>query len=228
MNVTGTSLVVGDPAAAVAYGLSHDLRARLRATSGFLELARADLDDDSETAYLLQRAAAAAGLADLMTERLVRYLRIPPVADVTITASAELIEDAIDRCPERPGSTIESLPDVLADGALLTDAIVEILDNAVRFRAVDRPPTVQVTGSTHGPWAVLRFVDNGTGIHADRGERAFELFRQVHRVGDSPGSGMGLPIARRIIELHGGAITLEPDPGGGSVVEIRLQARPGQ
>ena len=224
MTITGTSLATDDRTAAVAYGLSHDLRARLRAAGGFLELARADLEDGTETAHFLDRAATAASLADRMTERLVRYLRIEPAIAPVTASPAELIAQAVLHCPSPPETVIEPLPDVTADPDLLVDAIVEILDNADRFRSDDRPPIVRISGEIDERWSVLRFVDNGIGIDADRVDRAFELFRQVHRAGSMSSSGMGLPIARRIIESQEGTISLGPDPEGGAAVEIRLPA----
>ncbi|MDH4279190.1 MAG: HAMP domain-containing histidine kinase [Acidimicrobiia bacterium] len=224
---TGTDRTGTDRTEGLAYALSHDLRARLRAAGGFLELARVDLHESADAAYFLDRAAAAVGLADRMAERLVRYLRIGPVGAITATDVEELVREAADRRPDGPETIIDVLPGVMADGSLLAIAVAEILDNATRYRAEDRPPVVRVTGTTEGPWTVIRFVDNGFGIIADRVDRAFEFFRQVHRVGENPGSGMGLPIARRSIEDQGGTITLGPGPDGGAVVEIRLPTPPG-
>lgn len=211
----------------LAYALSHDLRARLRAAGGFLELARVDQQESVEAAYFLDRAATAVGLADRMAERLVRYLRIGPVGAITVIDVAELVRGAAHRHPDGPETIVDELPKVMADGGLLGIAVAEILDNAACHRAEDRPPVVRVTGTTEGQWTVIRFVDNGFGIRADRVDRAFEFFRQVHRVGDNPGSGMGLPIARRSVEDQGGTISLGPGPDGGAVVEIRLPTPPG-
>lgn len=210
----------------VAYALSHDLRARLRAASGFLELARVELAEDADAAYFLDRAAGAAALADRMVQRLVRYLRIGPDVDVAVTEPEEVVTEAASRCPGGPETVVDRLPPALADRSLLTDAVIEILDNASRYRAEDRPPVVRVTGTVEGPWTVLRFSDNGFGVNGDRIDRAFELFRQVHRVGDTPGSGMGLPIARKCVEIQGGTMTLEPGPDGGTVAGVRLPAPP--
>lgn len=222
--MSSTSTAVTAPARpdAMAYALSHDVRARLRAASGFVELARVDLDDGTDTAYFLDRAAAAAGLADRMIERLVRYLRITPTAEVVATDTEDVVRRAAERCTDGPEMIVDPLPDVMADPDLLITAVIEVLDNAARYRAEDRSPTVRVSGTIDGSWAVLRFADNGFGIKAERVERAFELFRQVHRVGHNPGSGMGLPIARRCIDHQGGTMTLSPGPDHGAVVEVRL------
>ncbi len=222
MTRSQTSSTETDRSDGLAYALSHDLRARLRAASGFLELARVDLNESADAAYFLDRAAAAAELADRMVERLVRYLRIGPIADVEIMNPAGVILEMADRCLDGPKIVVEQLPEVMGDHDLLAIAVTEILDNAARYRSPERPPVVRVTATVEGSWAVLRFVDNGFGIPADRVDRAFEFFRQVHRVGDNPGSGMGLPIVRRSIEDQGGTVTLRPGSDVGVVVEIRL------
>lgn len=208
----------------MAYALSHDLRARLRAAGGFLELARSEVADDADLAYFLDRAAGAAALADRMIQRLVRYLRIGPDVQVAAMEPADAVAEAVSRCPDGPETLVDPLPPVMADRDLLVDAVIEILDNASRYRAEGHRSVVRVTGTVDGRFTVLRFTDDGIGINRDRTDRAFELFRQVHRVGDTPGSGMGLPIARRSIEIQGGAMTLEPGHDGGAVVEIRLPA----
>ena len=157
-----------------------------------------------------------------MTERLVRYLRITSDGTVASIDPAEALAEAVARCQDPPETVVSELPDVVAGRQLLVDAVVEILDNAARYAVDGIAPVVRVTGSVDDAWSVLRFADNGFGIAADRVERAFELFRQVHRVGDMPGSGMGLPIARRCVECQGGTLVLEPGPDGGTVAEIRL------
>jgi len=220
------SLTVTDRFDGMAYALSHDVRARLRAASGFLELARVELEDGTDIAHFLDRAASAARLADRMIERLVRYMRISLTAEAVATDPVDIIREVAVRCLDGPEMIVDPLPDVMADHDLLATAVVEILDNAARYRAADRAPTVRVTGAVEGPWSVLRFADNGVGISADRVDRAFEIFRQVHRVGDNPGSGMGLPIARRSIESQGGTVTLSPGADCGTVVEIRLPTPP--
>lgn len=211
----------------LAYALSHDLRARLRAASGFLELARMDMHEPDDAARFLDRAAAAAHLADRMVERLVRFLRIHPTVEVAVVNPAGVIRGVAESSLDGPETVVENLPQVMGDHDLLAGAVTEILDNAARYRSTERPPVVRVTSTLDGSYAVLRFVDNGIGLPAERVDRAFELFRQVHRVGDNPGSGMGLPIARRSIEAQGGTLTLRPGPDIGAIVEIRLPTPPG-
>lgn len=227
MTTSRTSPADTDRSAELAYAMSHDLRARLRAASGFLELARVDLHESVEAAYFLGRAAAAAELADRMVERLVRYLRIPLTDDVEVVDPAQVIREVADRCLDGPETVVDSLPDVMGNHDLLAVAAAEILDNAARYRSEGRPPAVRVSATVEGPWAVIRFADNGAGVPADRVDRAFGFFRQVHRVGDNPGSGMGLPIARRSIEAQGGTVTLRPGSDIGAVVDIRLPTPPG-
>ncbi len=211
---------------ALAYGLSHDIRARLRGAGGFLELARLELADGADVTYFLDRAAASVDLADRMTARLVRYLRIPTVTDGVSVDPADSVRTAAAALTDGPETIIDALPGVEGDPALLVNAVVEVLDNAARYRCDDESPVVRVSGAVEESWTVLRFADNGFGIAPDRVDKAFELFRQVHRVGDTPGSGMGLPIARRSIESQGGTLCIGPGSERGSVVEIRLPVSP--
>ncbi len=211
----------------LSYALSHDLRARLRATRGFVELARSELTHVEPTggaaaASLLERAGSAADLADRMTERLVFYLRINPSGDIAPTAASEVMSQALARLHEPPDTTVGDLPEVMADREMLVDAMVEILDNSVRYGPTEERPVVRIEATVDGPWATLTLTDNGQGIEASRIDRAFELFTQVHRVGDTPGSGMGLPIARRLVEAQGGTLSIVALTVKGSAVAVRL------
>jgi signal transduction histidine kinase len=79
-------------------------------------------------------------------------------------------------------------------------------------------------GPWDGPWVEVEVRDVGVGIPADHLERVFDRFHRVDTrlARDAEGLGLGLAIARCIVELHGGSIRAESDPGGGSAFFVRL------
>jgi two-component system sensor histidine kinase KdpD len=112
--------------------------------------------------------------------------------------------------------------DVLADPAQMTEAVGMGLENAGRYS----PPgsEVRFTVSREGEHALFRVSDAGPGIAPQERERAFEKFTRLPRDPSSPGSGLGLYIARTLTRLNGGTLTLGASPSGGTAFEIRLPA----
>ncbi|MBN1678792.1 MAG: PAS domain S-box protein [Anaerolineae bacterium] len=123
----------------------------------------------------------------------------------------------------------EMLPDplrVMADRPRLEQVITNLVVNAINYT----PPEGQVTvtlshepGSPHAPAgrAVLRVQDTGVGIDPDLLAQVFEPFFRANQ-GTTTGTGLGLTIAKEIVELHGGEITVESEPGHGSVFVVKL------
>ncbi|MFE2106601.1 hybrid sensor histidine kinase/response regulator [Kitasatospora sp. NPDC059463] len=137
----------------------------------------------------------------------------------------------------RPGVTLVIAPPavvtpVLGDETMLVRILRNLLSNALKFTetgsvrletAVEGAP-----GSTGPGHLVLTVADTGVGIPADQQGRVFEEFYQVkgqHQRG-RPGTGLGLPYARRLTELLGGTLRLESEPGRGTTITVRLPLRP--
>jgi signal transduction histidine kinase len=116
--------------------------------------------------------------------------------------------------------TIGLLPSVVMDARALTEIFFQLLDNAVRHRTEERKPLIHVSGRLEDGVAVLSVRDNGTGIEPQYFNRIFELFHRLHgadaELGGAQGTGIGLAIARRLVERHGGRIWVESVPGEGS------------
>jgi two-component system phosphate regulon sensor histidine kinase PhoR len=109
---------------------------------------------------------------------------------------------------------------VVVQRDLFAQAFQNVLDNALRYT----PPNGWVQVSTHqeGTRAVLEICDSGIGISAEDLPRIFDTFYRVDKARSTRGFGLGLPIARKIIERHNGIITAESEPGRGSTFRIAL------
>ncbi len=122
---------------------------------------------------------------------------------------------------------VEAPVRVKADPSQLRRVIENVVDNAVRHSG--RPDTrVEVRLRSSGGRAVVEIRDNGRGIAAEELARVFERFYRGDQARGGAGSGLGLTIARRIVEAHGGEIHAEsPDGGGASIViSLELESRP--
>ncbi|MFA9461943.1 sensor histidine kinase [Thiohalorhabdus methylotrophus] len=117
----------------------------------------------------------------------------------------------------------EPLPQVRADPALLTEVFRQLLANAARFRRVEAEPAVHITARAHpGAWEVA-ITDNGRGLDPEYAERIFRLFERLDPRQGPAGTGIGLTLAKRIVENHGGWIRAESDgPERGTTIRFSL------
>jgi PAS domain S-box-containing protein len=118
------------------------------------------------------------------------------------------------------------LAEVRCDERKLKQVIVNLLSNAVKFTPAGGRIVLSAV-CDGGNDLRIDVVDDGIGISAEHIERVLEPFAQVDNVngGESGGTGLGLPIARQLIELHGGTLSLSSEPDVGTTVTIRLPAR---
>jgi light-regulated signal transduction histidine kinase (bacteriophytochrome) len=121
------------------------------------------------------------------------------------------------------------LPTVTGDVTTLTMLWQNLIGNAVKFRHPDRPPEIAVRCEAEpedGQWR-LTVQDNGIGIEPEFREKVFIIFQRLHGRDEYEGTGIGLAVCRKIVEHHGGAITLDGTAGGGTRVTFTLpMARP--
>lgn len=112
------------------------------------------------------------------------------------------------------------LPSILGNADRLMDAFAQVIDNACRF--TQPGGTIRVSAWAASGQVLVEISDDGPGIPADALPHIFETFWRQDTVHHTPGFGLGLPIAQKIIEQHGGTITVESEPGNGTTVRITL------
>jgi PAS domain S-box-containing protein len=120
--------------------------------------------------------------------------------------------------------TAEKLPQAMLDRPRLMDLFAVVLDNALRYgRPVDADSRlrIHISGERDGALSRYRISDNGAGIPAEYRRRVFEIFERLKQ-GNEAGSGIGLSIARRIVESRNGSIWIENAPQGGTMVVFEL------
>ncbi|MCY1246521.1 Adaptive-response sensory-kinase SasA [compost metagenome] len=108
--------------------------------------------------------------------------------------------------------------EVMADPAQLRSLLQNLLGNASNYRSPARDLKVRVYALADDRGVTVRVSDNGKGISAADRERVLEPLVRLHRPGDAPGSGLGLATCVRIVQSHGGELSLTETPGGGTTV----------
>jgi signal transduction histidine kinase len=139
-----------------------------------------------------------------------------------------LVDDvvaAVDRrCPV--ALVIGDLPAApLLDERLLRHIFTNLLSNAVKYSEPDHPVRFEI--ECEGIDLVARVRDRGIGIPEADQEWLFSAFHRGGNVGQRPGTGLGLVIVKRCVDLHGGRITVESEPGTGTTVTVRLPGAAG-
>lgn len=227
-----------------AYIASHDLQEPLRAIQAFsdrLETKHTHSLDEQGVDYL-KRIQKAAGRMRLLISDLLTYARVTtqgnPFQLVSLTALAqECIADLSTRIDET-GGTIEAgkLPELQADPIQMRQLLQNLFDNGLKFHRKDVPPHVSIKTHTkvtpeftmpvlirpNAEFCYLSVEDNGIGFEAKFNERIFSPFERLHNQKQYAGTGIGLAICRRIVERHGGSITVRSVPDRGTTFYIVL------
>lgn len=218
--------------------MSHELRTPLNSIIGFSDLLRSEVSGpltETQRDYLCDVGDSARQLlsiindvldvATLEADRMQLHRRLVDVAD--------LIDAAVDAAGERPdpttsiditvGAGAESLE---GDADRLTQALGALIANAFAFTRTGE--IVRIVASAPEPGSVaIEVSDTGVGINAEELATIFEPFRQgaSRPVNERRrGTGLGLSLARSLVELHGGAVTVDSEPGRGSTFLVTLPA----
>lgn len=218
-----------------AYVASHDLQEPLRMVSSFLTLLvrRHGEKLDDEAREFIDYAVNGAQRMSVLLQDLLTYSRVTthgaPFAEVdlnqVVAGALANLRVAID---ERGGTvtTGENLPTVRGDRSQLLRLVQNLVANALRYHHPDRPPEIAIAAETTPEGVILSVTDNGIGIAPEHFERIFQVFQRVAGRRDDGGTGIGLAVARRIAERHGGTLTVASVPGDGSVFRLFLPAAP--
>jgi len=145
----------------------------------------------------------------------------------TPTAVADVVGATLGVLPPGAKVTVElpaTLPEVLADAALLEQALANLVGNAVAADTSGDP--IRVEAGVVGRFVDVMVVDRGPGIPSELRERVFEPFQRLHDRGGPEGVGLGLAIARGFVRAMGGDLTLDDTPGGGLTATVRLEQVP--
>jgi signal transduction histidine kinase len=209
---------------------SHDLAEPLRSVAGFVSLLERRYSErlDEKGHELIAYVVGGVARMQAMIDDLLLYsragtvdLRPERVAAGEVVAAA--LRDLGSAVAERGASVeIGELPEVVADPNQLQRVFQNLLANAIKFTAPGVAPRVVVNGrAANGGWELV-VADNGIGIDPRDAERVFEMFARVGGRADYEGTGLGLAICRRIVERHGGRLSVAPNEGGGSVFHLIL------
>jgi signal transduction histidine kinase len=213
-----------------AYVASHDLQEPLRKVASFCQLLQrryAGQLDERADQYIAFAVDGAQRMQRLIND-LLAFSRIGRMTsgftevdlNTLMTDVAGLTEPA--RNYANGELTWSDLPTVLGEQALLTTLLANLVSNSIKFRHPDRPPTVHISGQRVGDEWEISCRDNGIGVEQEFADKIFVIFQRLHAKDSYPGTGIGLAIAKKIVEYHGGRIWVAPDIDEGTVIRFTL------
>jgi PAS domain S-box-containing protein len=220
-----------------AYIASHDLQEPLRMVASYTELLaqryQGKLDERADK-YIYYAVDGAKRMQGLLAA-LLAYSRVgsqgkplaPVSAEVVVKGVVQMLGGQI----RRAGASVRvgPLPTVQADEGQLAQLFQNLIGNALKFRG-EAQPVVEISATPLNDRWQFAVKDNGIGIESQHMARIFGIFQRLHERDKYEGSGVGLAIAKRILQRHGGQIWLESEPQIGSTFFFTLEAAslPGQ
>jgi signal transduction histidine kinase len=215
-----------------AYVASHDLQEPLRKVASFCQLLQrrysGQLDERADQ-YIAFAVDGAQRMQRLIND-LLAFSRIGRItsgfSDIDLD---RVVADAAAQLNWRSeqvdgGITWSGLPTVRGEEPLLSALFANLISNSLKFRHPDRPPRVHVEAERIGDEWHISCADNGIGIEPEYADKVFVIFQRLHPKNEYPGTGIGLAIAKKIIEYHGGRIWLDTQAREGTVIQFALPA----
>jgi len=213
------------------YTVSHDLRSPLVTIRGFLGYLQQDASSGDMTRFEKDMSRVA-NAVDKMQELLNDLLELSRIGRIInppemvpfgqiVNEAIELLDGLLEKNKVKM-SVQKNLPDIYGDHPRLVEVLQNLINNAAKFMGDQLHPMIEV--GTNGLDPEEKFIffvrDNGIGIDSQYHDRIFGLFNRLDPTID--GTGIGLTLVKRIIEIHGGRIWLESQPGKGTVFYFTL------
>ncbi|MEW5873153.1 MAG: MASE1 domain-containing protein [Chloroflexota bacterium] len=240
----------------VIFIASHDLRSPLINIQGFGKNLRkyfellSNILDGADTLETFRRVAqpvlvervpnalrfieSSSAKMDVLIDgllRLSRIGRIPlQIQPVDMSLLIQTLLDSLAFQIEQANAQVDvhgPLAGCRGDKNQLGQVFSNLLDNALKYRDPQRPLVITIACQVSGQEAIYSVADTGLGIPAEVQAKIWEIFRRLDESGSVPGEGLGLTIARRIVERHEGRLWVESQPGAGSCFYVALPAAEG-
>ena len=212
------------------YTVSHDLRAPLRAINGYIQILSEEYNDifDKEASALLDRMKRAADKMDSLIESILRLSRLNyhhmEIADVNLSVLTRSTAKEMQNLYNENAYElkVEDNIETRGDYGLITLLLENLLGNAFKFSSKTPNPVIEFFSINNSGAKIFCIKDNGAGFVGAKDEKLFTPFKRFHSEYEFGGIGIGLAIAKKIVEKHNGTIWAESKPDNGAVFYFTL------
>jgi len=228
-----------------AYAASHDLKEPIRKINVFTDRLRTTLQDqlNAQQKHYFERVEYAIGRMKGLIDDLLMYSYITKGAtleeEVNLNAKVGLVLQDLELEIEQKGAsvTVEQLPTILGHRRQLQQLFQNLIGNALKYHQPGVAPKIcissKVVAGSETPvrltgaeaarkYYLIEVQDNGIGFHQKDAERIFHVFTRLHANEEYKGTGVGLSIAQKVVQNHGGYIWADSTPGAGATFKILL------
>jgi signal transduction histidine kinase len=216
---------------------SHDLQEPLRKIQTFssrITQEGGDAIPEQLMTYFNKITQASNRMQKMIEDFLIFYHSLNSSDDEETISLKEVVCQAWDSLPESLNKKhaqlkLDTLPHVKGRRLRLIQVFRHLLDNAIKFAKPDLPPEIRITarsyqGEAGSPYLMVSVSDNGIGFDQNYASRIFELFQKLHSQDEYPGTGIGLSLCKKIVEGHGGWISVVSQPQVGSTFNVFIPA----
>lgn len=216
-----------------AYLSSHDLQEPLRMMVSYMSLLerkyKGQLDPQAHE-YISHAINGGTRMRQLIDDLLV-YSRVETTAkESTPVNMKEVVEDTIKVLKvqieeSKADIYIDPMPTIMADGSQIHQVMQNLISNSLKFHGPERP-MVHISAREGIKEWTFSVRDNGIGMNMEYAGKIFQMFQRLHTKEEYPGTGVGLAIAKKIVERHGGSIWVESEEGRGATFYFTIPVSP--
>lgn len=206
-----------------SYSVSHDLRAPLRAVSGYAKMIEEDYTAiiDSEGKRLLHNIQHNAQKMGTLIDDLLSFSRLGRKdvqrSRINVKELLEGVMIELNKNVKHSASVnMHHLIDLNADYALLNQVFYNLISNAIKYSSKEEQSRVDISSEKKENEIIYSISDNGAGFDMQYGHKLFGVFQRLHSDSEFEGTGVGLAIVQRIIVKHNGKVWAEGKPGEGA------------
>ncbi len=213
-----------------AFVASHDLQEPLRSITSFCNLLKAEYDGrlDEQANNFIERIVNGAVRMKALVTDLLTYSRVnrDESFDFQEVDVCDVVRDVLANLQSsitHAGAEVAcgELPTVVGDRVQLVQLLQNLVGNAILYRS-ERPPRIHIDARRLGEFWEFSVDDNGIGIAPEHQQQIFEIFKRLHSRDKYPGTGIGLAVCKKIVQRHGGQLTVESRVGSGSVFRFTI------
>jgi len=196
-----------------SYSVSHDLRAPLRALSGYSSMLEEDYENalDENGKRIVETIKNNALKMNVLVDDLLAFSKLGRKSLVKAEVNTgqmvrAILDDLAGTAPHHAHVTVHDLADTYGDVALLKQVWINLISNALKYSGKKEHAEVEIGCSTSGHETIYYVKDNGTGFDMKYSDKLFGVFQRLHSVSEFEGTGIGLAIVKRIITKHQGRV----------------------
>ena len=206
-----------------AYITSHDLQEPLRMVISYLTLLNKKFGGklEPEAIEYLNNAVEGGVRMRALIDDLLAYSRVDTVqkpfgpADMNRVVQETLVVLKASIEEEKAHIEMGELPTITTDESQMKQLMLNLIGNAIKFHGLEKPE-ISITALRGSDEWTFRVKDNGIGLNMEYADKIFQMFQRLHTRDQYPGTGVGLAIAKKIVERHGGRIWVESEEGKGT------------